>query len=57
MVLMNAHFFDLNTLITINSRVWVVENTNPNKPIIRITKSEFLCYILYCKNNFYCYYK
>jgi hypothetical protein len=38
---MNAHFFDLNTLITINSKVWIVENTNPNTPLLRISKHEF----------------
>ena len=38
---MNAHFFDLNSLITINSRVWIVDKLNPNKPILKITKSEF----------------
>lgn len=38
---MNAHFFDLNTLITINSKVWIVENTNPNMPLLRISKHEF----------------
>ncbi len=38
---MNAHFFDLNTLITINSKVWIVENTNPNIPLLRISKHEF----------------
>lgn len=38
---MNAHIFDLNTLITINSKVWIVENTNPNTPLLRISKHEF----------------
>jgi hypothetical protein len=38
---MNAHFLDLNTLITINSKVWIVENTNPNIPLLRISKHEF----------------
>lgn len=38
---MNAHFFDFNTLVTINSKVWIVDRKDPNTPIIRIPKSEF----------------
>ena len=38
---MNAHFFDLNSLITMNSKVWIVNKLNPNKPLLRISKSEF----------------
>lgn len=37
----NAHLFDLNTLITTNSKVWIVDKLNPNEPILRIPKSEF----------------
>lgn len=38
---MNAQFFDLNSLITMNSKVWIVNTRTPNKPLIRISKSEF----------------
>ena len=38
---MNANFFDLNSLITMNSKVWIVNTQTPNKPLIRISKSEF----------------
>ena len=38
---MNAHFFDLNTLITMNSKVWIVDKLKPNNPLLRISKSEF----------------
>lgn len=38
---MNGHFFDLNSLITLNSKVWIVNKLNPNKPLLRISKSEF----------------
>ena len=38
---MNGHFFDLNSLITMNSKVWIVNTRTPNKPLIRISKSEF----------------
>jgi len=37
----SAHFFDLNSLITMNSKVWIVNTRTPNKPLIRISKSEF----------------
>jgi hypothetical protein len=36
-----SHFFDINTLITTNSKVWIVDKLNPNVPILRIPKSEF----------------
>ena len=38
---MRAHFFDLNTAITVESKVWIVSKINPNKPIIKISQSEF----------------
>ena len=38
---MSAHFFDLNSLITMNSKVWIVNAQTPNKPLIKISKSEF----------------
>jgi hypothetical protein len=38
---MNAHFIDINSIVTINSKVWIVSRKEPNKPILRIPKSEF----------------
>lgn len=38
---MNAHFFDINTLITIDSEVWIVSKTNPNDAIAKISLSDF----------------
>lgn len=38
---MNAHFFDLDVLISVKSDVWIVSKTKPNNPIIKITQSEF----------------
>lgn len=37
----SAFFFDINTLITTNSKVWIIDRDKPNKPIIRIPKSDF----------------
>jgi hypothetical protein len=36
-----AFFFDINTLITTNSKVWIIDRDKPNKPILRIPKSDF----------------
>jgi len=38
---MNAHFFDINTLITFDSNIWIVSKTNPSEPIIKISQSDF----------------
>ena len=38
---MEAHFFDLNTAITIENEVWVVSKLNPNTPIVKIKQSDF----------------
>jgi len=38
---MRAHFFDINTLITVDGEVWVVSKRNPNLPIIKISQSDF----------------
>lgn len=38
---MNAHFFDLNTAIVVESEVWIVSKKNPNEPLVKISQSEF----------------
>jgi hypothetical protein len=38
---MNAHIFDLDVMIRIDSGVWIVSKTKPNSPLIRISQSEF----------------
>lgn len=38
---MNAHFFDINSLITSNGQVWLVSKTKPNFPIVKILPSDF----------------
>jgi hypothetical protein len=37
----NAHFFDIDTLIKINSFIWIVSKSNPSIPILKISESEF----------------
>jgi len=38
---MKAHFFDLDTLLLVDNKVWLVSKNNPNEPIIKISKSNF----------------
>lgn len=38
---MKAHLFDINTLIQISGKVWIVSKKNPNTPIAKIDRSDF----------------
>ncbi len=38
---MNAHFFDIDTLIRIENSVWIVSKLKPNEPLVKISQSEF----------------
>jgi hypothetical protein len=38
---MKAHFFDIDTVLDINNKVWIVDKNNPNIPILKISKSDF----------------
>ena len=38
---MKAHFFDLDTILVTNAKVWIVDKTIPNIPILKINQSEF----------------
>jgi len=38
---MGAHFFDIDTLVNVNSKVWVISKTNPSTPVLKISKHEF----------------
>ena len=38
---MNAHIFDISTLIQISGKVWIVSKKNPNTPILKIDQSDF----------------
>jgi hypothetical protein len=37
----NAHFFDIDTLINVDSQVWIVSKMKPSIPIMKLTQSEF----------------
>ena len=38
---MKAHFFDIETILVMDSKVWIVDKFNPKVPIIKISKSDF----------------
>lgn len=38
---MKAHFFDIDTIIEVDCKVWIVNNKNPKNPIMKISKSEY----------------
>ena len=41
---MNAHFIDLEIILKIESKPWIVDKNNPNVPILKIEKSDFNLY-------------
>ena len=38
---MKAHFFDIDTILITDSKVWVIDKTRPNLPIMKISQSDF----------------
>lgn len=38
---MKAHFFDIETILVVDSKVWIVDRNNPKVPIVKISKSDF----------------
>ena len=38
---MKAHFFDLDTILRIDNKVWIIDKKNPNNPIMKISQSDF----------------
>ena len=39
--MMKAHFYDIETVLTMDSKVWIVDKTNPKAPITKISRSDF----------------
>jgi len=39
--MIKSHIFDIDVLIKVDNRVWIVDKTNPSIPILKITKSDF----------------
>jgi len=38
---MKAHFFDIETILSMDSKVWIVDKLNPKVPILKISSSDF----------------
>ena len=38
---MVAHFFDIDTFIRLEQKVWIVDKSKPNKPLIKLSKSDY----------------
>jgi len=38
---MIGHIFDIDVLITIDSKPWVIDKNNPNIPLLKLNKSDF----------------
>ena len=36
-----AHFFDIETILVVNSKVWIVDKKNPGFPVMKISESDF----------------
>ena len=36
-----AHFFDIDTILIVDNRVWIVDKAVPNKPIMKLSQSDF----------------
>lgn len=37
----SAHFFDIDILLKTDGKVWIIDKTSPNIPIMKISKSDF----------------
>lgn len=38
---MSAHFFDIETILVMYSKVWLVDKTNPKVPVMKLSVSDF----------------
>lgn len=38
---MKAHFFDIETILSMHSKVWIVDKANPKVPMMKISISDF----------------
>jgi len=37
----SSHFFDIDTILTVDNKVWIIDKNNPNIPIMKISQSDF----------------
>lgn len=38
---MRAHFFDIDTILQLDNKVWLIDKQSPNIPLLKISKSDF----------------
>ena len=38
---MTGHIYDIDVLLTINAKPWIIDKSNPNVPLFKINKSDF----------------
>ena len=38
---MTAHIFDIDVLLTTESKPWIIDKNNPNIPLLKLEKSDF----------------
>lgn len=38
---MVAHFFDIDTFIKLEQKVWIIDKSKPNKPVLKLSKSDY----------------
>lgn len=38
---MKAHFFDLDSILLVSAKVWIIDKTIPNIPIMKISQADF----------------
>ena len=38
---MTGHIFDIDVLLTINAKPWIIDKDNPNVPLLKISKSDY----------------
>jgi hypothetical protein len=39
--IMKAYFFDIDTILTVDNKVWLIDKSNPNIPLLKIDQSDF----------------
>lgn len=40
-ITMNAYFIDIDTLLSVDNKVWIIDKSKPSIPILKINKSDF----------------
>ncbi len=38
---MTGHIFDIDVLLTVNAKPWIIDKDNPNVPLLKISKSDY----------------